>query len=73
MKKYLIIGLSIISSLFFVSNVKAEDITSRDYYLFENESTFYNNFDYSTEFIDTFSNQLIAKWENYIYGKDEEI
>lgn len=63
MKKYLIIGLSIISSLFFVSNVKAEDITSRDYYLFENESTFYNNFDYSTEFIDTFSNQLIAKWE----------
>lgn len=63
MKKYLIIGLSIISSLFFVSNVKAEDTTSRDYYLFENDSTFYNNFDYSTEFIDTFSNQLIAKWE----------
>lgn len=69
MKKYLIIGLSIISSLFFVSNVKAEDITSRDYYLFENESTFYNNFDYSTEFIDTFSKQLIAKWEKD-YKKD---
>lgn len=69
MKKYLIIGLSIISSLFFVSNVKAEDITSRDYYLFKNESTFYNNFDYSTEFIDTFSKQLIAKWEKD-YKKD---
>lgn len=69
MKKYLIIGLSIISSLFFVSNVKAEDITSRDYYLFENDSTFYNNFDYSTEFIDTFSKQLIAKWEKD-YKKD---
>lgn len=69
MKKYLIIGLSIISSLFFVSNVKAEDITSRDYYLFENESTFYNNFDYSTEFIDTFSKQLVAKWEKD-YKKD---
>lgn len=69
MKKYLIIGLSIISSLFFVSNVKAEDTTSRDYYLFENDSTFFNNFDYSTEFIDTFSKQLIAKWEKD-YKKD---
>lgn len=63
MKKYLIIGLSIISSLFLVGNVKADDITSRDYYLFENDSTFFNNFDYSSEFIDTFSKQLIAKWE----------
>lgn len=63
MKKYLIIGLSIISSLFLVSNVNADDVTSRDYYLFENDSTFFNNFDYSPEFIDTFSKQLIAKWE----------
>lgn len=63
MKKYLIIGLSIISSLFLISNVKADDITSRDYYLYENDSNFFNNFDYSPEFIDTFSKQLIAKWE----------
>ena len=63
MKKYLIIGLSIISSLFLASNVKADDVTSRDYYLVENDSTFFNNFDYSPEFIDTFSKQLIAKWE----------
>lgn len=69
MKKYLIIGLSIISSLFLVGNVKADDITSRDYYLFENDSTFFNNFDYSSEFIDTFSKQLIAKWEKD-YKKD---
>lgn len=63
MKKYLIIVLSIISSLFLISNVNADDITSRDYYLYENDSNFFNNFDYSPEFIDTFSKQLIAKWE----------
>lgn len=63
MKKYLIIGLSIISSLFLVGNVKADDVTSRDYYLYEDDSNFFNNFDYSPEFIDTFSKQLIAKWE----------
>ena len=57
--KYLIF----IIPFLFLSNVKADDIVSRDYYLFENDSTFFNNFDYSSEFIDIFSKQLIAEWE----------
>ena len=78
MKKYLIIGLSIISSLFFVSNVKAET-KEFEYGIFDSENyvigtgihsyqTYFDNFkeydNFSFDLIENKIKDLIKIWED---------
>ena len=78
MKKYLIIGLSIISSLFFVSNVKAET-KEFEYSIFDSENyvigtgiysyqTYFDNFkeydNFSFDLIENKIKDLIKIWED---------